>query len=150
MVPAKQTVTRQMWLTQIVPVGLCMALSMQLGNYAYLELTVAFIQMLKALCPVMTLIALSIARMLNPTKWLICSVLVMTLGVMVSSYGEVNFSWLGAKTPSPPPSPASPPPPLQSRKAPIKLHCLMRCVPMLWQGWAPCLDRREPRPRGSS
>uniref|UniRef100_A0A061SM30 Drug metabolite transporter superfamily n=1 Tax=Tetraselmis sp. GSL018 TaxID=582737 RepID=A0A061SM30_9CHLO len=95
LVEAKRQVSARMWLTQIVPVGLFMALSLQLGNYAYLELTVAFIQMLKALCPVFTLVALACARMLVPTVPLVSSVVLISIGVIVSSYGEVNFSWIG-------------------------------------------------------
>mmetsp|Transcript_27077 Transcript_27077/g.68122 ORF Transcript_27077/g.68122 Transcript_27077/m.68122 type:complete len:400 (+) Transcript_27077:201-1400(+) len=95
LVEAKRPVSRRMWITHMLPVGLFMALSLQLGNYAYLELTVAFIQMLKALCPVMTLIAMAVARLLLPTLPLCASVVLISLGVVMSSYGEVNMSWIG-------------------------------------------------------
>lgn len=44
LVEAQRPVTRQMWVTHMLPVGLFMAMSLQLGNYVYLKLTVAFIQ----------------------------------------------------------------------------------------------------------
>lgn len=95
LVERKRSVSRRMWVTHMLPVGLFMALSLQLGNYAYLKLTVAFIQMLKALCPVMTLIAMAIARLLLPTMPLCGSVLLISFGVVMSSYGEVNLSIIG-------------------------------------------------------
>lgn len=51
--------------------------------------------MLKALCPVMTLIAMAVARLLLPTWPLCCSVVLISLGVIMSSYGEVNMSVIG-------------------------------------------------------
>lgn len=39
----------------VVPVGACQALTLALGNAAYLYLTVSFIQMLKAFTPVVVL-----------------------------------------------------------------------------------------------
>lgn len=39
----------------VVPVGICQALTLALGNAAYLYLTVSFIQMLKAFTPVVVL-----------------------------------------------------------------------------------------------
>jgi len=44
------------WLTQILPVGLCFAVSLVLGNAAYLYISVAFVQMLKASTPVAVLL----------------------------------------------------------------------------------------------
>lgn len=43
------------YLTHAVPVGFCQALTLGLGNSAYVYLTVSFIQMLKAFTPVMVL-----------------------------------------------------------------------------------------------
>ena len=51
--------------------------------------------MLKALCPVFTLVALALAKMLVPSLPLVASVLLISIGVVISSYGEVNFSWIG-------------------------------------------------------
>ena len=51
----------------MLPVGLFMALTLWTGNEVYLYLTVAFIQMLKAFTPVITMLALFIARLEDPS-----------------------------------------------------------------------------------
>lgn len=44
---ARTPMTVRFYVVKILPVGLCMALTLYCGNTAYLYLTVAFIQMLK-------------------------------------------------------------------------------------------------------
>jgi hypothetical protein len=44
-----------MYLQNVVPVGVCQAATLALGNSVYMFLTVSFIQMLKAFTPVMVL-----------------------------------------------------------------------------------------------
>ena len=56
--PATKAITRQVWLTRVLPVGAFAASTMALGNMAYLYLGVSFIQMLKALSPVFTMLGL--------------------------------------------------------------------------------------------
>jgi len=51
----------------MLPVGLFMALTLWTGNEVYLYLSVAFIQMLKAFTPVITMMALFIARLEDPS-----------------------------------------------------------------------------------
>jgi len=54
--PNQARMTRQTYLTTIVPVGICQAATLALGNAVYMFLTVSFIQMLKAFTPVMVLV----------------------------------------------------------------------------------------------
>lgn len=61
----------------------------------YLYLTVAFVQMLKALSPAVTMMTLFAFRLEKPTLPLIGSVLVITAGIGISSFGEVNFVMIG-------------------------------------------------------
>ncbi|KAG1679008.1 hypothetical protein FOA52_013072 [Chlamydomonas sp. UWO 241] len=77
---ADTSLTMYFWLTRILPVGLCMALTLWTGNAVYFYLTVSLIQMLKAFSPVLTMAALFIARLEDPTKRIIASVLVTTAG----------------------------------------------------------------------
>jgi hypothetical protein len=51
--------------------------------------------MLKAFTPVITMLALFIARLENPTTRLVYCVLTISLGTAVSAYGEVNLSVIG-------------------------------------------------------
>ena len=48
-------------LTRVMPVGFFSALTLYLGNLAYLYLTVSFIQMLKSLAPVIAMVELFVA-----------------------------------------------------------------------------------------
>ncbi len=54
--PNQARMTRDMYLKNVVPVGVCQAATLALGNAAYLHLTVSFIQMLKAFTPTMVLV----------------------------------------------------------------------------------------------
>lgn len=61
----------------------------------YLFLTVAFVQMLKALSPAVTMITLFAFQLEKPTLPLVGSVLVITAGIGISSFGEINFVIIG-------------------------------------------------------
>lgn len=51
-------------------------------------------QMLKAFCPVITMLLLFAARLERPTPRLIASILLISLGVSMASYGEMNMSFV--------------------------------------------------------
>ncbi|KAF6262848.1 hypothetical protein COO60DRAFT_1674179 [Scenedesmus sp. NREL 46B-D3] len=94
-VPANTPVSLRFFVTRIMPTGLFQALAMQLGNTAYLHLSVAFVQMLKAFTPCSTMLFAFAFKLERPTARLIASVGIITLGVVVASYGEGNFSLVG-------------------------------------------------------
>ena len=50
--------------------------------------------MLKAFCPVITMLLLFAARLERPTPRLIASILLISLGVSMASYGEMNMSFV--------------------------------------------------------
>jgi len=88
-------IDNQTYVRKIVPIGGLFAISLWLSNTAYIYLSVAFIQMLKALMPgavysvgcVMGIEQFTYQRLLN--------MLLITFGVCVASYGELNFHLLG-------------------------------------------------------
>ena len=92
------TVTLDHYLYRILPTGLMMALTFNLGNTAYLYLTVAFVQMLKATCPVITLFLLHVSGMEMATPKLIGSIALISCGVAMASYGELNMNFIGMTT----------------------------------------------------
>eukprot|EP00197_Chlamydomonas_leiostraca_P007176 CAMPEP_0202865760 /NCGR_PEP_ID=MMETSP1391-20130828/6339_1 /ASSEMBLY_ACC=CAM_ASM_000867 /TAXON_ID=1034604 /ORGANISM="Chlamydomonas leiostraca, Strain SAG 11-49" /LENGTH=328 /DNA_ID=CAMNT_0049545637 /DNA_START=127 /DNA_END=1113 /DNA_ORIENTATION=+ len=94
-VDAKTPITREYWVQKILPVGFFMGLTLWTGNEVYLYLTVAFIQMLKAFTPVITMICLFLARLEDPTHKMIASVLLTAGGTALAAYGEVNLSIVG-------------------------------------------------------
>ena len=62
-VPAEKRVDAKFFAARMLPVGFFNATTLMFGNAVYLYLTVAFIQMLKAFTPVITMIGLFLASM---------------------------------------------------------------------------------------
>lgn len=87
--------TFQIYVTCVVPIGAFFAASLWFGNTAFLYISVAFIQMLKALMPVATLLMAILWR----TDKLRCDVflnmVLISGGVIISSYGEIHFNVIG-------------------------------------------------------
>ncbi|XP_074264127.1 putative sugar phosphate/phosphate translocator At1g48230 [Silene latifolia] len=91
--PVKMTF--EIYATCVIPISAFFASSLWFGNTAYLHISVAFIQMLKALMPVATFLM----AVLCGTDTLRCDVflnmLLVSVGVVVSSYGEIHFNIIG-------------------------------------------------------
>eukprot|EP00729_Bicosta_minor_P000587 gene587-30146_t len=83
------------WLLSILPIGGCQALAMGFGTVAYLSLTVAFIQMLKAFTPVITLLVLYYFGVEKPRKMLIMSIVGISLGTFLAVAEETKFDLFG-------------------------------------------------------
>lgn len=94
-VEAKKAVTWNFYITKLMPIGLFMAATLHFGNLVYLHLTVAFIQILKAFTPVITMVALFIAGLEKPSWPLGAAVAAIAIGTAVASFGEINFSAAG-------------------------------------------------------
>ncbi|OAA55462.1 DUF250 domain membrane protein [Cordyceps fumosorosea ARSEF 2679] len=87
--------TREVYIRAVVPIGIFFSLSLICGNLAYLYLSVAFIQMLKAMTPMAVLLAgwaLGVSQP-DPKKFLNVSIIVG--GVIIASFGEINFVLAG-------------------------------------------------------
>ena len=97
MLPAVQDgrVTPKVFFERIVPVAVLFALSLALGNQAYLYLSVSFIQMLKAFTPVAVLIAGIAIGIEKPTVVQLAIVLSISLGVSITAVGELRFDLAG-------------------------------------------------------
>ncbi|GLC37079.1 hypothetical protein PLESTB_001393700 [Pleodorina starrii] len=95
LVKVSQHLELRFWLYRVLPIGLLMAITLWTGNEVYLHLTVAFIQMLKALNPVITMICLFVAGLETPNRQIILSVLLTALGTAAAAYGEVNLNMYG-------------------------------------------------------
>ncbi|XP_057484244.1 probable sugar phosphate/phosphate translocator At3g17430 [Actinidia eriantha] len=91
--PVKMTF--EIYATCVIPISAFFASSLWFGNTAYLFISVAFIQMLKALMPVATFLMAVICG----TDKLRCDVflnmVMVSIGVVVSSYGEIHFNVVG-------------------------------------------------------
>eukprot|EP01023_Acetabularia_acetabulum_P002601 TRINITY_DN11087_c0_g1_i1.p1 TRINITY_DN11087_c0_g1~~TRINITY_DN11087_c0_g1_i1.p1 ORF type:complete len:241 (-),score=27.43 TRINITY_DN11087_c0_g1_i1:53-700(-) len=95
LVEAKQQVTWQLFFFNLVPVGFFSASTLFFGNWVYLFLSVSFIQMLKAFCPIIVMLLAFAARLESPTHRLIGSVCTIVFGTFVSSLGEANLNFTG-------------------------------------------------------
>ena len=86
---------RDTYMRAIVPIGACYALSLWVGNAAYLYLSVSFIQMLKALMPV-AVFSIGCVFKTETFSWPIFSnMILVTIGVAIASFGEINFNVVG-------------------------------------------------------
>ncbi|KAF8861100.1 TPT-domain-containing protein [Acephala macrosclerotiorum] len=87
--------TGRVYLRAIVPIGILYSASLVCSNQAYLYLSVAFIQMLKASAPAAVLLVSWLFHVATPSLTVLLNVLLIVLGVTLASYGEVQFIVLG-------------------------------------------------------
>lgn len=79
----------------IVPIGVFFSLSLICCNQAYLYLSVSFIQMLKATTPVAVLLMTWALRIKQPNVQVLKKVSIIVLGIIIASYGEFAFVFIG-------------------------------------------------------
>ncbi|KIW05779.1 uncharacterized protein PV09_03634 [Verruconis gallopava] len=91
----KVPMTGRVYLRAIVPIGMFFSLSLMFSNAAYLYLSVAFIQMLKATTPVAVLLVTWGLGITPPNMKTLGNVSVIVLGVIIASYGEIQFVMIG-------------------------------------------------------
>jgi len=89
----ERPVTRKLYMKSIFPIGLFMALTLNFGNRVYLYLSVSLIQMLKAGTPAITLFIVWAAGLSNPSSRIVIAVLIISLGVAISSVTSDQSSW---------------------------------------------------------
>lgn len=85
-------ITTQHWFRAIFPIGACYSVVLVCSNYAYVYLTVAFIQMLKACLPVLVFfvsVAFGVAKFERQLLW---TILVISVGVVLVTEGQVDMS----------------------------------------------------------
>ncbi|KAK8854919.1 hypothetical protein IAR55_003658 [Kwoniella newhampshirensis] len=87
--------TRDRWVRSILPIGALFSGSLILSNYAYLSLSVSFIQMLKAFNPVAILLISFAFKIQEPNSRLIMIVLMISTGCALAAYGEIHFEMFG-------------------------------------------------------
>ena len=80
---------------RFAPVALLFALSLCLGNMAYLFISVAFIQMLKASTPVAVLLASFALGLETPNTELGICIVLIAAGIAMACYGQIQFDITG-------------------------------------------------------
>lgn len=89
------TMSKDLYLKSVVPIGALYALSLWLSNSAYIYLSVSFIQMLKALMPVAVY---SIGVMFKKESFksdTMVNMVSISFGVGIAAYGEAKFDVFG-------------------------------------------------------
>lgn len=87
--------SQETYLKAIVPIGGLFALTLWMSNAAYLYLSVSFIQMLKALMPVSVFTVGCVFGMESYNPKTLGNMVIITIGVVIASYGEINFVVIG-------------------------------------------------------
>ncbi|KAF8533604.1 triose-phosphate transporter family-domain-containing protein, partial [Trichophaea hybrida] len=85
----------RVYLRAIVPIGFFFSLSLICGNIAYLTLSVAFIQMLKATTPVFVLLATWALSLEPPHLSTLSNISFIVIGILIASYVEIDFHLSG-------------------------------------------------------
>jgi hypothetical protein len=85
----------KLYMRTAVPIALLFSGTLWMGNAAYLTLSVSFIQMIKALMPAATYTCSVMYGIEKRTSENVCIMLVITFGVALASYGELNFVLIG-------------------------------------------------------
>jgi hypothetical protein len=89
------TMTLDFFVRRICPIGALSAGTIVMGMASYLFLTVAFVQMLKAFTPVMTMGGMAMFGLQNPSTQGVVCVVVICAGTALAGYGELNFHLVG-------------------------------------------------------
>lgn len=87
--------TPGLYLRAVVPTGLVFTVGLVCANVAYMHISVAFIQMLKATTPMAVLLCGRLLGVATPTSQQLLHVSVIVFGVALASLGEADFVLLG-------------------------------------------------------
>lgn len=89
------SMTRDLYLRSIIPIGLLFSLSLWFSNSAYIYLSVSFIQMLKALMPVAVYSLGVIFKKDKFSSQTMANMVTISVGVAIAAYGEAQFNLWG-------------------------------------------------------
>ncbi|XP_054788875.1 probable sugar phosphate/phosphate translocator At5g25400 [Prosopis cineraria] len=88
------SMSRDVYISSVVPIGALYSLSLWLSNSAYIYLSVSFIQMLKALMPVAVYSIGVLFKKESFKNETMANMVSISLGVGIAAYGEARFdSW---------------------------------------------------------
>lgn len=86
---------RGKYINSVVPIGMLFAVVLCSGNSAYLYLSVSFIQMVKAIMPCVVYTCGILFKLEKFKARTMMNMLVISVGVAIASYGELNFHLTG-------------------------------------------------------
>ncbi|GAA0174954.1 cysteine protease [Lithospermum erythrorhizon] len=91
----EQGMSMDIYLSSVIPIGAMFAMTLWLGNTAYLYISVSFAQMLKAIMPVAVFILGVLAGLEIMSCRMLLIMSLISFGVLVASYGEIHINWIG-------------------------------------------------------
>lgn len=91
----KIAMTPEILAYRIFPIALFFATSLILANTAYIYLSVAYVQMIKASIPVITMFIMFCFKLEEPTSPLMKIIFIISGGVMMAAHGERHFNMFG-------------------------------------------------------
>ncbi|CAN4117634.1 unnamed protein product [Withania somnifera] len=83
------------YVSSVIPIGAMFAMTLWLGNTAYLYISVSFAQMLKAIMPVAVFILGVMAGLELMSCRMLLIMSVISFGVFIASYREIYINWVG-------------------------------------------------------
>ena len=87
--------SRKAYWSKVTPLALFFSLGLVLGNSAYKYLSVSYIQMIKSCLPIPTLFVASLLGRERPSIVQVTLVVLICLGAIIASLGEMRFSLIG-------------------------------------------------------
>jgi hypothetical protein len=95
--PSDPSIQGRNYYTRVMPIGLAHAGTLMLGNWVYLYLDMGFIQMLKALSPVIVLLCQVVMGIGKPaTRTVVLALTTISMGTCVTCAGNaLNWSVIG-------------------------------------------------------
>uniref|UniRef100_J3MQ56 Sugar phosphate transporter domain-containing protein n=1 Tax=Oryza brachyantha TaxID=4533 RepID=J3MQ56_ORYBR len=94
-VKIEEGMTTDIYISSVIPIGAMFAMTLWLGNSAYLYISVAFAQMLKAIMPVAVFLLGAAFGLEEMSCKMLAIMSVISVGVIVASFGEITISWVG-------------------------------------------------------
>lgn len=91
----KEMITGSAWFRTVLPIAFAKAATLACGNAVYLHLGLGFIQMLKALNPVIVVIVMRLCGLELPSRMARWGVYLIISGTVVEVKGEMNATMLG-------------------------------------------------------
>jgi drug/metabolite transporter (DMT)-like permease len=91
----EKKITRSLFYRRVLPIAFLFSISLVLANTAYQYISLGYIQMIKAITPVPLLLLYFATGKETPSVLQLLIVCLLCAGVIISSVGELQFSWTG-------------------------------------------------------
>mmetsp|Transcript_34714 Transcript_34714/g.87075 ORF Transcript_34714/g.87075 Transcript_34714/m.87075 type:complete len:339 (-) Transcript_34714:190-1206(-) len=88
-------ITLRTWVANVLPIGFFTGVTLACGNIAYFYLSLSFLQMAKAISPVLLFFILTAVGLDKFHMRVFLAIMVIVFGAAFAAYAEVHFTWVG-------------------------------------------------------